>query len=230
MDSDVQHKLDTAVDTREKGNLHTSQELFKALLKEIKEKLQTDTSKEMKYTYATVMGEYIIQLRLEGAQKYNEALQEGRELLTFDEENDLQNPLSIRSVSNTLLNVGAFEEAEYYLNKLLILYKNKPENQGDTMAHLAYCMMRIGKITAASDLIEKALVLIKENSPSWYSYALMVKALILYAQNDKDGAITYAERAYHVANSSQVAARIVQADNLLTFLKNKTLANSSEVL
>jgi tetratricopeptide (TPR) repeat protein len=233
---DFEKNIKEAVDTREKGNLEKSRELFESLLAEVEEQLKRDATKEIKFTYATVLGEYVIQLRLEASDTYGTALQLGKQLYEFDKENDLNNPLSIRSVSNTLLDLSAYEEAEEYLNKLLHLYKGNSAQEGDTMAHLAYCMLRTGRTEKAAELIEKALLLIEKNSAkkekieSWYSNALMVKAMIKNAQGDGGKAVVFAEKALAVAEKGQVVKRIAQANHVLSFLKNKHLETTSEII
>jgi tetratricopeptide (TPR) repeat protein len=203
--------------------------LFESLLKDIKKSLSKSSSAELKNLYTEAMGEYIIQHRLEAHQLYIKALEMGRELLEFDEDNKIKNPNSIRGVSNTLLNLGAFEQSEKYLKRLIPLYSGNSAQVGDTKAHLAYCFLRQGKLDKAERLIEGAIEEIKKNTAGkerkfiavWLSYALLVKSLVLNARGDISEALEVAKEALQLSKKEDRKFRLKQAQELVDYLKKK---------
>lgn len=223
----IEKRIKQAIDTREKGELSKSRRLFESLLKDIEKQLHKDSSKKLKYIYATAMGEYVIQYRLEARQLQHEALDLGRKLLEYDRKHKLNNPLSIRSVSNTLLNIGGYEEAEDYVKTIVRLYRNNSGRQGDSEAHLAYVYLRTSRIKEAEVLIGRAIDNIKRNTGDepyisiWLSHALMVKSLIYNANGKLIEAIESAKEALKVAKTDNRVFRIKQAQELIDFLQKK---------
>lgn len=223
--SQFHEQIKEAIRIREEGRLLESRPLFEKLVNKLKTRISQKSSAELKYIYATAMGEYIIQYRLEAGAVYREALKLGKDLLKYDNDNKINNPLSIRSVSNTLLNLGAYEEAEPLLREIIPLYENNSSRQGDTKAHLAYCLFRSGKVEQAAYLIENAIPLIQENSAKedelavWHSHALIVKSLILNALNNKKEAIQAVSLALDIAEKGKKPIRITQAKHVLAFLQ-----------
>ena len=224
---EIENKIKQAVKVRESGNLEQSRPLFESILKDLRELMKSDTSKEVKYIFATATGEYIIQYRLEGPEKFEEALRLGAELLYFDKQNELNNPLSIRSVSNTLLNMEKYTEAEPFLEALIPLYNGNSAQEGDTKAHLAFCYLNTGKIEQAVLLIDEALSLIEKNTSkkeksfitTWMSHALIVKSLILSAQHNAVEAEKYAQNSLKIAIDGKNLRRELQARKVLEYLK-----------
>lgn len=220
-------RVNEAVGVREKGNLRKSRFLFESVLKDINKLLQKDPSKELKNIYATAMGEYVIQHRLEAGALYRKALKLGEDLLKYDRENKLNNPLSIRAVSNTLLNLGVFEKAEKYLRQLLPLYEENSAQIGDTKAHISYCYFRTGRVNEASKLVDEAIEDIKENSAKkkyfsvWLSHALLVKSLILNSEKKVKEALEYAKESLKVAEKGGIKVRINQSKEVIDYLQDK---------
>ena len=223
----LENRINEAIGVREKGNLRKSRFLFESILKDINKLLQKDPSKELKNIYATAMGEYVIQHRLEAGALYRNALELGEDLLKYDRENKLNNPLSIRAVSNTLLNLGAFEKAEEYLRQLLPLYEENSAQIGDTKAHISYCYFRTGRVNEASKLVDEAIEDIKENSAKkkyfsvWLSHALLVKSLILNSEKKVKEALEYAKESLKVAEKGGIKVRINQSKEVIDYLQNK---------
>ncbi len=223
----IETRIKQAIDTREKGELSKSRRLFESLLKDLEKQLKKDSTKKLKYIYATAMGEYVIQYRLEATRLYDKALELGKSLLKYDRQNKIGNPLSVRAVSNTLLDIRRFEESEEYLRQLIPIYKENSGRQGDIKAHLAYCLFRIGKVRGASKLIDEAIEDIEKNTAKeeyfsvWQPYALMVKALIYNSKEKFGEAMKYAKKASVIAKIDNRVFRIKQAQELVDLLKKK---------
>jgi len=223
----IEKRIKQAIDTRERGELSKSRRLFESLLKDLEKQLHKDSTKKLKYIYATAMGEYVIQYRLESRQLNHEALDLGRKLLEYDRRHKLDNPLSLRSVSNTLLNIGGYEEAEDYVKRIIKLYRNNSGRQGDSEAHLAYVCLRTNRTKEAEELIGRAINNIKKNTGDelyisiWLSHALMVKSLIYNTKGKLIEAIETAKEALKVAKTDNRVFRIKQAQELIDFLKKK---------
>jgi len=223
---DNYHKrLETAIELRETGQLTLSRREFESLIAELEPTLKNSTNKTDKFFYATLMGEYVIQHRLEGKALFNKALELGKQLLDYDEKNAISNPLSIRSVSNTLIDLGNYESAILYLTKLLPLYTENSALYGDTLAHIARCHYSSGNIKDAEEFIERAIKEIETNSANvqdttaWFSHALLLKALILSRNNDKDTALQLANQALQVAQSKNKVMRIKQAQMIIDHIR-----------
>lgn len=225
--NNLKRRVNSAIDTREKGNLTRSRHLFESIIKDVNRLLRKNSSKELKDIYVTAMGEYIIQYRLEAGQICKKALQLGGELLKYDKLNDINNPLSVRAVSNTLLNQGQYEKAEEYLKQLLPLYEGNSAQIGDTKAHISYCYLRCGYLNEAYRLINQAIIDIKENSankkhiPTWLSHAFLVKSLILNSQGNIKEAIKYANNALEIAEKGKVKARVDQSRGFIEYLNKR---------
>ena len=223
----LEERINEAIDVRERGELERSRPLFESIIRDIKKQLQDDSSWILKNIYATAMGQYVIQHRLEAGKLYERALDLGRELYEYDKSNNLRNPLSVRSVSNSLVNLGFFEQAEIYLQELIPFFENNSAQKGDTKAHLALCLLRQGKLNDAKKLIDESIGEIKENTAkkkkefiaTWLSHALLVKSLILNANSNYEGAMISAKEALEVAKKENRTFRIVQSEELINFLK-----------
>ena len=228
----LENRIDEAINIREKGNLEKSRLLFESIIKDINKLLQKDSSKELKNIYATAMGEYVIQHRLEGGALYRKALKLGEDLLKYDRENKLNNPLSIRAVSNTLLNLGAFEKAEEYLRQLVPLYEGNSAQIGDTKAHISYCYFRTGRVNGANKLVDEAIEDIKENSAKkkyfsvWLSHALLVKSLILNSEKKVKEALEYAKESLKVAEKGRIKVRSNQSKDVIDYLQKELRGNN----
>jgi len=227
----LEERINNAIDVRESGELKKSRPLFESILKDVNILLQKDSSKELKNIYTTAMGQYVIQYRLEAGQFYKSALDLGRELYKYDKMNKIGNSLSIRAVSNTLINIGSFEQAEAYLRELIPLFENNSAQKGDTKAHLALCLLRQSKLGEAKKLMEEAIEGINKNTAkkkkefiaTWLSHALIVKSLILNADNNRDGAMDSAKESLRVSKREKRVFRIAQAKELIRFLKEERI-------
>lgn len=224
----LEERIKKAIDIREEGKLKESRPLFESLILDIKKLFAKDSSQKLKNIYATATGEYVIQYRLESRQLQHEALDLGRKLLEYDRRHKLNNPLSIRSVSNTLLNIGGYEEAEDYLKRIIKLYRNNSGRQGDSEAHLAYVYLRTARIKEAEVLIGRAINNIKRNTGDepyisiWLSHALAVKSLIYNANGKPKKAIESAMESLKVAKKDNRVFRVKQAQELIKYLESKS--------
>ena len=218
MSDDLKVRLDQVIATRENGDLQGSKLGFNELLQ------QVNKSHEL---YPRLMAEYVIQLRLEAKQILDKALSIGQELLNAQEQKPKPHPLSIRSVSNTLIDLGNFEQAIPLLQKLTKLYADNSLRLGETQAHLSYAYLRVSKVIDAFPLIEQAIHNINLNSQHEdyvevrESYAYIVKALIENAVGKKDQANTSANQALSIAQKGKASHRIIQAQSVITFLSSQ---------
>jgi len=225
----LKKKLDKAIYAREKGQLTESRILFECLVKLIKEKINGKPSKAVNFIYITIMAENIIQLRLEGQQKLRQALKLGQELLNYDKKYKINNPLSIRSVSNILADLGKYEMAKPFFKQMIQMYQNNSLRMGEAQAHLAYSFLRTGRAKEANNLITLALKNIKANTAEEKyqevreSYALIVQSLIYKTMGKiKDGK-KIAKQALVIAQAGHATHRIRQAkENLSSFELKKT--------
>ena len=223
----VESRIKDAIDTREEGNLEKSRELFEEIISDLKQILRANSPQDLKYLYATAVGEYVIQYRLEARYLEEEALKLGKQLLNYDKKHKLDNPLSIRSVTNTLVNLGMYEEAEEYFDQLTFLYKDNSGRQGDSKAHLAYIYLRTTRLKKAKVLIEDAIDAIKKNTAKepyvsvWLPHALIVKSLIFNAEGKTKDALKFAKEALEVAEKDNRVFRIKQAQQLINYLMGK---------
>ncbi|MCK4588592.1 hypothetical protein KAT60_02125 [Candidatus Woesebacteria bacterium] len=223
----VEFKIKDAIDAREEGKLEKSRELFEEIISDLKRSLRTNSPQDLKYLYATAVGEYVIQYRLEARRLKEEALRLGKQLLNYDKKHKLDNPLSIRSVTNTLLNLGMYEEAEEYSKQLISLYKDNSGRQGDSKAHLAYIYLRTIRLKKAKVLIEDAIDAIKRNTAKepyvsiWLPHALMVKSLIFNTEGKTKDALKFAKEALEIAEKDNRVFRIKQAQQLVNYLIRK---------
>ena len=220
-------KIDSATAARGKGDLKESRLMFEKLLKGFEQIPEEKRTKEFQFLYATAQAEYVIQHRLEAKELYSKALGLGKELLEYDKENKINNPLSLRSVSNTLVDLQSYEKAIHYLNKLIMLHKNNSASRGDTRAHLAYCLLRSGQVKKAETEMKVAKQEILENSTGEgyitikHSYVLLVEALILNAKGYSSKALSRAHESFKVARSKSRVFRMKQAQEVMDYLKDK---------
>jgi len=217
-------KLNKAVKLREEGHLDKSRKVFEELMGEIESLLEKDSSKELKKLYAECWGGYVIQYRLEGKRSHFEALELGKKLLEYDKKHKLNHPLSVRSISNTLIDMRLYEQAVPYLKKLIKLYKGDIALVGDTKVHLAYCLFRMGKFEEAENLVEEGSGKIKLGSKTGknnthYIAGLMLKAMIINTNGDSKRAKNMAKEAYQISKQEKIATRISQTKILLDSLK-----------
>jgi len=223
----IESRIKDAIDTREEGNLEKSRELFEEIISDLKRTLRTNSPQDLKYLYVTAVGEYVIQYRLEARRLKKEALSLGKQLLNYDKKHKLDNPLSVRSVTNTLLNLGMYEEAEEYFDQLISLYKDNSGRQGDSKVHLTYIYLRTNRLKKAKVLIEDAIDAIKKNTAKepyvsiWLPHALMVKSLIFNAEGKTKDALKFAKEALEVAEKNNRIFRVKQAQQLINYLMGK---------
>jgi tetratricopeptide (TPR) repeat protein len=212
-----------AVTAREQGDVKKSAQLFSKLLPEL-EILKNSPNLSDRQIYSQIMGEIIIQYRHEAKASLAKALGLAHSLYFSTP----QDPNVIRGLSNTLMNLEAYEIAEKYLRHMLeFLPKTDSAWIGDTQAHLSRCLFRTNKIDQAKTLIDSALVNIDCNSGNspvlniavWKSHALMVKALILNSQHHQNEAIVLAKEANDLAKKEKLKIRTEESQQLLDFLK-----------
>lgn len=210
---DIKQKLEKAVEVRETGRLEKSAMLFSNLLSEV-EKDDGDL-------YLLVMAEYIIQLRLEGKAKYEQAYRHG-EKLWKEYPNE---PMAMRSFVHPIVDLGGFEIAEDVLRRLVELYPSNSLKKGEAQAHLVNTLMRIGKLEEASKLIKLAINNIRRNTSSESyievreSYALMVRALLLRTRGEMAEAKQSAYEALKIAEKGRAVFRVKQAEEVLKLFK-----------
>lgn len=228
---DLKLELQKAIDVREGGDLKSSRKLFDDLVAKVKKLLAHNSSRDFKYFYVTLMGEYVIQYRLEGKRKLAEAFELGQDIYKFNQDEDLKNFLGPRSVAHTLQDLGDFEDAEVFSRELISIAKDNPFRQGDEMGHLALGLFRTGKIKEAKGMIEKALKQMSEYGKSErypsvpYSSALIVKALILNAEKSFKDALGVAKEALALAKKDKLHFRIIQAEKLVEYLSSRASKN-----
>jgi tetratricopeptide (TPR) repeat protein len=213
----------SAVIAREQGNLIKSAQLFSDLLPEL-ENLKNSPDPSDQQTYVHIMGEIVIQYRHEGKAALTKALDLAQSLYLYAP----RDPNAIRGLSNTLMNLEAYELAEKYLREMLT---HIPETNsawlGDTQAHLSRCLFRTNKLEQANSLIDSALTNISANTANvpvlniavWKSHALMVKALILNSQHHRNEAIVLAQKANDLVIKEKLKLRTEEAKQLLDFLR-----------
>jgi tetratricopeptide (TPR) repeat protein len=223
------NKLREATEAREHGRTDISSKIFANILSDIGT-LKKSKDREDLNAYILVMSEYIIQLRHEGKRSYMKALKIGQDLYAFNKSEDLQNSRAVRGISNTLLNLEAYEVAFDYLKELISLTpKEDSARQGDALAHLARCMFRMGKLNQAESTLNDAIKGIEANSGKsssieiavWKSHALIVKAIILNSKGNIKKALSEAESALEVAEESNVVPRINESTEIVNYLKLK---------
>lgn len=218
MQINLQDVLKTTIKLREDGKLTQSSAKFAYLLKQIK---QSDP------IYTTLMAEYIIQLRLEAKNKLDEALKLAQSTLAYDRKHQINNPLSLRSLSHVLADLGGFELAEPILREICAYYQDNSLRLGEAQAHLTLNLLRTGHTLAASKLIPQAIHNIQANTKQEpypevrESYAFIVKSLIEYAQKDRGKAKQDAETALAVAKQGRATFRVRQAQELLKLFASK---------
>ncbi len=224
----LEKRINEAIDIRENGDLVKSRSLFEKILEDIQKLLLQDSSKKLKNIYVTAMGEYVIQYRLEAAESYKEALKLGKQLLKYDRKYKVGNPLSIRSVSNTLIDLGAYEQAEKFLKDLIPLYEADSAKLGDTKAHLAYCLFRTARIEKSYKLVNEAIKDIKLNTAkdkyvsNRLSRSLNFKALVLNAKGEVNEALKIAQEAFSIAKENNNVFRINQTREIIDYLVSKS--------
>lgn len=222
-------KLKEIVEVREHGQTDISGQMFSDLLKEI-EGLKQSKDIEDQEAYIRIISEYVIQLRHEGNRSYMKALGVAQNLYAFNKSNNLKNPRAIRTVSNTLMNLEAYEVAFDYLKELIaVVPKEDSARLGDAMAHFARCNFRIGKVEEAEEILSEALENIDKNSgksssleiAAWKSHALVVKAIILNSKGELKEALSEAEKALEIAKKENVVPRIKEITEVINYLKSK---------
>ncbi len=208
--------LADAVRERESGNLIKSRLLFQQVLEATALFLESENPIE-KQEFMGIRGQWIIQLRLEGKSKYEEALDEAEKLY-------LLSKTTVRGISNTYMNLENYELAEKYLQELLTtISPDQSTTLGDAQAHLARCYFRMGKITDAVVLIDVALENIDRNSGQLpeltvaanKSHALWTKALIANSEGDKEMAKKIANQAMVIAKDNNLKFRIGEIERVL---------------
>ncbi len=222
-------KTKTAVRLRESGDIKKSGKLFAEISANLKT-LKSSSDSQDQDAYIQIIGEIVIQYRHEGKNSYLQALNLARSVYQYAKQKVRKNPVAVRAVSNTLMDLESYELAEKYLREMLSLIPSEETAKlGDTQAHLAKCLYRTSKIDEAEKQIEQALFKIDMNNGSsskmhivvWKSYALCVKALILNSKGQIKEAIKEAEQAHQLAKKEHLAMRIEEAKQILEYLRSE---------
>jgi tetratricopeptide (TPR) repeat protein len=222
-------ELREVVTTREHGQTDISGKKFDDIIKEA-EDLKRTNDREDWQVYIQIIGEYVIQLRHEGNRSYMKALSVAQNLYSFNKSKDLKNPRAIRSVSNTLMNLEAYEVASDYLKELIeTIPKEDSAQLGDAMAHFARCNFRMGKVEEAEKILNEALENLDKNSggsspleiAAWKSHALVVKAIILNSRGETKEALSDAEKALKMAKKENVIPRIKEITEVINYLESR---------
>lgn len=205
-DADIE--LEEACKNRELGKLEEARRLFENLL------AKTDKDKAL---YPKLMGEYIIQLRLEIREKLEEALQIAREF----EKNSPQRLEGKRAVAHVQMELGQFEQAIERLEYMAMQFNENSLKKGEAQSHLAYAYLRTARVDEAEELIKQARLNIQRNTAKEAytevreSYALRIEALVAEQQGDKKGAREKVRQALDVAKQGNAVFRIKEAEELL---------------
>jgi tetratricopeptide (TPR) repeat protein len=219
-------ELKEAIEVREKGDLEKSKRSFEKLLGQV-ESLRDSSYLEDQRAYVLVMSEGVIQLRHEGKRVMTEALGIARELYKYARLKRLDDYRAVRAVSNTLIDLGDYEGAEAYLREMLSLIPAGDSAKiGDTKAHLARCLFRMGRLQEVEMIIDEAIEGIDENTSGWSkmhiavwkSHALMVKALIFNVRSEREKALRFAKEALGLAKKQGLAVRVGEARSLVECL------------
>lgn len=224
---EIEKRIKKAVAFRESGLLGRSRKLFESIISEIEDLLKNDSSEELKNIYVDVMGQYVIQYRLEAKEMFSKAVKISRSLLEFDIKNTLRNPSSYRALAHSLTDLGLYEQAEMYLRKVVKLYKGNIAKESESKAHLAYCLLRLSRLEEAQEVVDEALAGFENKDYKeqyfsvWFTIALMFKALILNAQGNRAKAIKLAHKAFNIAKKDKRVFRVKQAQQLVDFLENE---------
>ena len=220
---------EAAIRVRENGDLVKSRRMFGEMLPEVNLLKDSKDLSDLD-VYFRVMGEWVIQLRHEGKSLLQKALKIAREMYEITKQKQRENPRVIRGVSNTLMNLEAYELAESYLKKMLkIIPQSDSARIGDAQAHLARCLFRTSKIKESKALIDEALVAIGRNTDNallleiaaWKSHALMVKSLVQNSEGKKKLAIIAVKEALALAKKENIIPRVHEAEELIEFLLSK---------
>lgn len=207
-------KIGEAVKVRESGKLADSRKLFELLLKNV------DPNNP---EYVRLMGEYVIQLRLESKEMASEALKLGQELMTKHP----SEPAAIRALAHSLTDLGGFELAEPFFHKMINSYADNSLKKGEEQAHLAYVYLRIGKVASALELIDESIGNIEKNTANEdyveirESYAYFVKSLVERAVGKTVNAKQSAVKAMEIAKRGKAVFRINQARELIKLFESE---------
>ncbi len=150
-----------------------------------------------------------------------------KESFELTSNNNLKQQSSLRCLISLLTPQERYEEELKVCNKLLEL-TSRPANKGDVLQHIAYSLLRTGKITEANLTIAQSLKMIEEGAKSepesainvWKSSSLITKALIEYNLGEIENAKKSAEEALKVAKSSVSKMRVKQAEAVLKLLNS----------
>ena len=226
---DFLDKTAQAVAQRESGDLVASRKSFQDLFVEA-EKLKQSSQKSARDLYIGFMGQWVIQQRLEGKKALTDALALAQKIYALD----TANPVGLRGLSNTLMNLENYESAEWYLRQALLkIPSSNPVRLGDVQAHLARCLFRTGKLSQALALVEQALSNIAkgvdptiEINPELVvsvakTHALLVKALVLNSRGRTSESLLLCQSAKKIAKQYQLAFRLQEIRPFIEYLKNK---------
>lgn len=224
----LKEQVDKAVMKREEGDLNESAKLFKKLLQKLNLELAKNPTIEFKKVYVYAQNEFVIQKRLEAQKVLNEALEMGKDILKYDQENNISDAASIRSIANTMLDLRLFESAEEYLSMLVEHYGPNSGRLGDALSHFAFCKLRMGKAYDAFELLDKAVEAINKNTANeppklvavWLAHSFIVRGQVLNALGEREKALDAAKRAYEIATKADAVFRKKQAHDLIVYLES----------
>jgi len=226
-------KTKNAIRLREGGKLDLSRKLFSEIVTEAEVLSKSHDKKELD-AYIYIMSEWVIQLRHEGKRYYLKALEKARNVYNFSKLNKINNPRAVRGISNTLMNLEAYEVAEDYLEEMLnLIPETDSARRGDIMTHLARCYFRTGQISLAEKELGKAIGNIDKNIGGssaleiavWKSHALIVKTLLLNSKGKFKEALKESQNAFKIAEKENAILRMKEATEIINFLKSKIDSN-----
>lgn len=212
MAQNIDQSLEEVIQMRERGDLEGSRQGFELLREQIDKGHPS---------YNRLTGEFVIQLRLEGKRKLEQALSLGRELYNHDREKNIGDSSCIRAVSNALIDLGYFESAIPLLLRLSKYYKDNSLRLGEIQSHLAYAYLRTGRISESSILVETAIQNIEANTAKENyvevrsSYSLMVRSLIELQLGEKKLALSTITQALSLAKKGKAIYRITQIEEVM---------------
>jgi len=220
-----------AVKLREAGQLTEALTLFFQIESQLPS-LQSSTNKSDWDQFVGLTGELFITYRHQSKDTLQKTLDKAQEVYKWAKTTGITGQYlsyAIRGISSALLDQNRYEEAEPYLKEMLAnMDSQNSAYVGDTEAHLAGCLLRQGKLEEAKKIITGALQKIDQNMANmdamptavWKSHALLVKALIVNSEGNKQQAIAILEEALTLAKSKNLSVRISEISSKLAWIKS----------
>jgi tetratricopeptide (TPR) repeat protein len=132
----------------------------------------------------------------------------------------------LRALFTLNMTLGNYESALVLIERY-ISFQKKPEDLADANTHKALCLLRIGKILEALELVNESLRILEKNESVvkdphisvWITSAMLKKAVILYDLGEKENSFHLTEEALSLAKEKGLKTRILEAEEFLKFLK-----------